>query len=222
VVAVDLAAVEPDGLGVVDDNLEGRAGWGLGGGDEAGGESGVVGEGEAWFVEGGLRHGVVARVEGELDDRAGQLSDVVGGVGEGAVEADVDGEFAEAAGGEAVGGRGRGGGFGGEGFECCECVVARGRGVDGVHHARLAVVADSLGTVYPDGLGVVDGDGEGGARGDVGRGGGHEAGEETAAGEGLAGLVEAGLGDGVVLGGVSVGKRGGEGGGVVPSQSSCK
>lgn len=73
--------------------------------------------------------------------------------------------------------------------------------VDDGGHAGLAVVAGGLGAVVPDGVLVFDLEGE-----DVlvlaGAGGSGvvEAGKD-AAGERLAGLLEGGLGDGVVLGG---------------------
>ena len=71
-----------------------------------------------------------------------------------------------------------------------------GGGVDGECHAAAAVVA--LGAEHPEGVGGHDLHGNLG-RGDNGVVGvGHEAGVHTA-GEGVAGGVESGLGDGVVL-----------------------
>jgi len=153
VVTVDLTAVEPNGLGVLDLNDKRRGSRHFGSGDETAAEALV--ERHAWLVEAGLGDSVVARVELELDNSAGHGLDVVGRIGQTAVQADLDRRLEDAARGAAGRGTARRGGLGSESLVGCKGVALLG-GIDGVHHAVLAVVAISLAAVEPDGLVVLN------------------------------------------------------------------
>src|SRR3569833_1229423 len=83
-----LRAVEPDGLGVGNDDVKENPRSGLRNRDETTAESTAVGERAAWVIERRLHHRVVGRTEVELHNGARRLSDVVRRVCQ-AAEADI-------------------------------------------------------------------------------------------------------------------------------------
>lgn len=118
-IPINLPAVEPNRLlGILNHDLEDRSRRRSLRSDEPAAEpdlsSLLVDEGEARVLEAGFRHGVVRRIELELDHGARRLRQVVAPVDQHAVGPDLDDRLAHAAVGEAVrGGAAWGRGAGG-------------------------------------------------------------------------------------------------------------